>query len=130
MKVGVGIADLMSGMYAAVAILAALRHRDATGEGQHIDLALLDTQVAWLVNVGTNYLLSGPGAAPAGQRAPEHRALPDVRRARDGYVILAVGNDGQFRKWCALRRLPPSSRRTRASPPTACGSRIGASCTR
>ncbi|MCH3833862.1 CoA transferase, partial [Campylobacter jejuni] len=59
MKVGVGIADVMTGMYAAVGILAALRHRDATGQGQHIDISLLDSQIAWLVNAGTNYLASG-----------------------------------------------------------------------
>jgi crotonobetainyl-CoA:carnitine CoA-transferase CaiB-like acyl-CoA transferase len=59
MKVGVGIADLMTGMYAAVGILAALRHRDATGHGQHIDVSLLGTQIAWLANAATNYLLSG-----------------------------------------------------------------------
>ncbi|WP_459694302.1 CoA transferase, partial [Achromobacter xylosoxidans] len=58
MKVGVGIADVMTGMYAAVGILAALRHRDATGEGQQIDISLLDSQIAWLVNAGTNYLAS------------------------------------------------------------------------
>ena len=59
MKVGVGIADVMCGMYASSAILAALRHRDATGEGQHIDVCLLDTQIAWLINEGLNYLTSG-----------------------------------------------------------------------
>ena len=58
-KVGVGIADVMTGMYASTAILAALRHRDATGEGQHIDTCLLDTQISWLINEGTNYLISG-----------------------------------------------------------------------
>ena len=70
MKVGVGIADVMCGMYAAVAILAALRHRDATGEGQHIDMALLDTQVAWLVNEGMNYLLSGRVPTRLGNEHP------------------------------------------------------------
>ena len=69
-KVGVGIADIMTGMYAAVAILAALRHRDGGGDGQHIDMALLDTQVSWLANEGMNYLISGQvpkrrGTAPS-----------------------------------------------------------------
>ncbi|MEK0082659.1 CaiB/BaiF CoA transferase family protein [Benzoatithermus flavus] len=99
MKVGVGIADVMCGMYATVAILAALRHRDATGEGQHIDLALLDTQVAWLINEGTNYLLSGKVPRRLGNEHPN--IVPyKVFESRDGYVILAVGNDGQFQKWC------------------------------
>jgi crotonobetainyl-CoA:carnitine CoA-transferase CaiB-like acyl-CoA transferase len=99
MKVGVGIADVMCGMYATVAILAALRHRDATGLGQHIDLALLDTQVAWLINEGTNYLLSGQVPLRRGNEHPN--IVPyKVFESRDGYVILAVGNDGQFQKWC------------------------------
>lgn len=101
MKVGVGIADVMCGMYATVAILAALRHRDATGEGQHIDLALLDTQVAWLVNEGTNYLLSGQVPRRLGNEHPN--IVPyKVFESSDGYVILAVGNDAQFQKWCAF----------------------------
>ncbi|WP_268630772.1 CoA transferase, partial [Escherichia coli] len=58
-KAGVAVADLMTGMYSTVGILAALRHRDATGQGQHIDISLLDSQIAWLVNAGTNYLASG-----------------------------------------------------------------------
>ncbi|HEX6012160.1 MAG TPA: CaiB/BaiF CoA-transferase family protein [Geminicoccaceae bacterium] len=99
MKVGVGIADVMCGMYATVAILAALRHRDATGEGQRIDLALLDTQVAWLVNEGMNYLLSGQVPRRLGNEHPN--IVPyKVFQSRDGYVILAVGNDGQFQRWC------------------------------
>ena len=99
MKVGVGIADVMCGMYAVVAILAALRHRDATGEGQQIDLALLDSQVAWLVNEGTNYLLSGQ--VPHRQGSEHPNIVPyKTFASRDGFVILAIGNDGQFRKWC------------------------------
>jgi crotonobetainyl-CoA:carnitine CoA-transferase CaiB-like acyl-CoA transferase len=99
MKVGVGIADVVCGMYAAVAILAALRHRDATGHGQWIDMALLDTQVAWLVNEGMNYLLSGQVPRRLGNEHPN--IVPyKVFESRDGYVILAVGNDGQFQKWC------------------------------
>ena len=69
MKVGVGVTDIMTGVYAAVAILAALRHRDRTGNGQHIDMSLLDTQVAWLANEGMNYLLSG--AVPVAQRGED-----------------------------------------------------------
>jgi crotonobetainyl-CoA:carnitine CoA-transferase CaiB-like acyl-CoA transferase len=99
MKVGVGIADVMCGMYATVATLAALRHRDLTGEGQHIDMALLDTQVAWLINEGTNYLLSGQVPRRLGNEHPN--IVPyKVFESSDGYVILAVGNDAQFQRWC------------------------------
>ena len=99
MKVGVGIADVMCGMYATVAVLAALRHRDLTGEGQHIDMALLDTQVAWLINEGTNYLLSGRVPRRLGNEHPN--IVPyKVFESSDGYVILAVGNDAQFQRWC------------------------------
>lgn len=99
MKVGVAIADIMCGMYASTAILAAVRHRDATGQGQHIDLALLDTQVAWLANVGLNYLTSGRAPKRLGNQHPN--IVPyQVFTAQDGYFILAVGNDSQFRKFC------------------------------
>lgn len=99
MKVGVGIADVMCGMYAASSILAALRHRDRTGEGQHIDCALLDTQIAWLVNEGANYLLSGKRPVRLGNEHPN--IVPyKVFASKDGFVILAVGNDSQFQKWC------------------------------
>lgn len=98
-KVGVGIADIMTGMYAAVSILAALRHRDNTGEGQQIDMALLDTQVSWLANEGLNYLVSGKVPKRQGNAHPN--IVPyEVFECADGFVILAVGNDGQFRKLC------------------------------
>lgn len=105
MKVGVGIADVMCGMYAAVAILAALRHRDLTGVGQQIDLALLDTQVAWLVNEGTNYLVSGK---VPGRLGNEHPNIVPYKtfESSDGYVILAIGNDSQFQKWCWFAEAP------------------------
>lgn len=105
MKVGVGIADVMCGMYATVAILAALRHRDLTGAGQQIDLALLDTQVAWLVNEGTNYLVSGK---VPGRLGNEHPNIVPYKtfESSDGYVILAIGNDNQFQKWCRFAEAP------------------------
>jgi crotonobetainyl-CoA:carnitine CoA-transferase CaiB-like acyl-CoA transferase len=105
MKVGVGIADLMCGMYATVAILAALRHRDATGKGQHIDAALLDTQVAWLANEATNFLLSGQVPRRQGTEHPNIVPYQTFATA-DGYVILAVGNDSQFQKWCRFAGAP------------------------
>lgn len=105
MKVGVGIADVMCGMYAAVGILAALRHRDRTGQGQHIDLALVDTQVAWLINEGVNYLTSGTLPERRGNAHPN--IVPyDVYACADGHVIVAVGNDAQFARFCAFLGRP------------------------
>lgn len=99
MKVGVGIADVMCGMYATIGILAALRHRDATGEGQHIDLALVDAQMAWLINEGCNYLTSGQVPERRGNAHPD--IVPyDAFAARDGHVLVAVGNDTQFVRFC------------------------------
>ena len=99
MKVGVGIADVMTGMYATVGILAALRHRDVTGQGQQIDISLLDTQVAWLANAGTNFLMSRQSPARLGNSHPN--IVPyQVFDTSDAPMILAVGNDGQFRKFC------------------------------
>ncbi len=101
MKVGVGIADVMCGMYATVGILAALRHRDRTGQGQHIDLALVDSQIAWLINEGTNYLASGKIPERRGNQHPN--IVPyQVFEAADGHVIVAAGNDAQFRRTCAF----------------------------
>ncbi len=101
MKVGVGIADVMCGMYATVGILAALRHRDRTGEGQHIDLALVDSQIAWLINEGTNYLASGLVPERRGNQHPN--IVPyQVFEAADGHVVVAAGNDAQFRRTCAF----------------------------
>jgi len=99
MKVGVGIADVMTGMFATVGILAALRHRDATGVGQHIDISLLDAQIAWLVNAGTNYLMSRKKPSRLGNGHPN--IVPyQVFDTADSPMILAVGNDGQFRRFC------------------------------
>jgi crotonobetainyl-CoA:carnitine CoA-transferase CaiB-like acyl-CoA transferase len=105
MKVGVGIADIMCGMYAATAILAAVRHRDLTGKGQHIDAALLDTQVAWLANEGLNFLTSGEVPKRRGNEHPNivpYKELP----AADGRIVLAVGNDRQFQRFCSFGGMP------------------------
>jgi len=105
MKVGVGIADVMCGMYAAVSILAALRHRDATGRGQRIDLSLFDSQIAWLINAGLNYLTSGDVPGRLGNGHPNivpYQALP----AADGWFVLAVGNDAQYRRFCEFAGAP------------------------
>ncbi len=100
-KVGVAVADLFAGMYATVAILAALRHRDATGQGQVVDLALLDAQVAMLANVGANYLATRLPPQRFGNAHPN--IVPyQVFAAEDGHLIVAVGNDAQFRRFCAV----------------------------
>src|SRR5262249_60467365 len=91
MKVGVGIADVMCGMYATTAILAALHHREKTGAGQYIDLSLLDTQVSWLVNVGLNYLTSRQGPQRVGNQHPNIRPYNVLPRS-GRFNILAVGN--------------------------------------
>ena len=105
MKVGVGIADVMCGMYATVGILAALRHRDATGEGQHIDLALVDTQMSWLINEGTNFLTSGKNPIRRGNAHPN--IVPyEAFACSDGHVLVAVGNDAQFVRFCDAVDLP------------------------
>jgi formyl-CoA transferase len=99
MKVGVGVADVMCGMYATVGILAALRHKERTGEGQHIDIALVDSQLAWLINEGTNYLESGDLPQRRGNGHPN--IVPyHVFAVADGHAIIAVGNDSQFARFC------------------------------
>jgi crotonobetainyl-CoA:carnitine CoA-transferase CaiB-like acyl-CoA transferase len=109
MKVAVAIADLMTGMYSSVAILAALRHRDATGEGQHIDMALLDTQIAWLANLGQSYLTSGDLPARLGNA--HATVVPyQVFKTSDGHIVVAIGNDGQFRKFCDFAGAPGLAR--------------------
>ena len=97
-KVGVPIADIMAGMFATVAINAALRHAALTGQGQYIDIGMLDTQVAWLVNQGMNYLYSGE-AERLGNAHPN--IVPyQVFETGDGHIVLAIGNDAQFRTFC------------------------------
>jgi crotonobetainyl-CoA:carnitine CoA-transferase CaiB-like acyl-CoA transferase len=109
-KVGVGIADVMCGMYACTAILAALQHRGETGEGQYIDVALLDSQVAWLVNSAQNYLTSGQSPARYGNGHPN--IVPyEVFPTSDGYFALAVGNDKQFCRFCDLIGQPELAER-------------------
>lgn len=105
MKVGVAIADIMSGMYAVVAILAMLRRRDATGEGQHADVSLLDCQIAWLANQAQSYLTSGEAPPRLGNAHPSI-APYEVFPTRDGQLILAIGNDRQFRTFCQAAGAP------------------------
>jgi formyl-CoA transferase len=95
MKVGVAVADLFSGMYAATSVLAALRHAERTGEGQHLDVALLDCQIAMLANQASNFLVSGKAPTRLGNAHP-NIAPYQVFETKDGYIVIAVGNDAQF----------------------------------
>ncbi len=98
-KVGVALTDILTGLYATVGILSALAHRDKTGDGQHIDVALLDVQVAVLANQAMNYLASGKQPPRLGNAHPNIVPYQDFP-TRDGYVIVTVGNDTQFRRLC------------------------------
>ncbi len=104
-KVGVALVDLMTGMYSTVAILAALTHRDRTGEGQAIDMALLDVQVAMLANVGSNYLTSGVTPKRWGN---DHANIVPYQSfaCSDGHIIVTVGNDQQYQRFCELGQRP------------------------
>src|SRR5690349_15789634 len=98
-KVGVAIVDLTAGMFALSSILAALRVRDLTGRGQRIDISLFDSHLAWLANVGSSYLVSGEVPARYGNGHPN--IVPyETFRAADGWLVLAVGNDRQWRRFC------------------------------
>ncbi|MDR0225862.1 MAG: CoA transferase [Burkholderiaceae bacterium] len=98
-KVGVALADILTGLYASTAILAALQARERTGRGQHIDLALLDVQVACLANQAMNHLYDGPPPRRMGNAHPNTVPYQDFPTA-DGHMILAIGNDGQFARFC------------------------------
>lgn len=100
-KVGVPIVDLMTGMYTTVAILAALARREQTGRGDHVDLAMLDVQAAFLANQAMNFLISDKLPRRNGNSHPNIQPQ-DVYPCRDGYIVLAVGNDGQFAKFCEV----------------------------
>ncbi len=101
MKVGIPISDLVTGLYAAIGILAALQHREKTGEGQHIDCALLDTQVSLLANQASNYLNGGMIPRRLGNQHPNTVPYQDFACA-DGDILVALGNDRQFRAFCTL----------------------------
>jgi formyl-CoA transferase len=104
-KVGVAVSDLMTGLYATVGIQSALIHRDRTGQGQHIDMALLDTQVAMIANLNMNYLVSGK--VPGRMGNAHANIVPyEAFACADGHIILAVGNDSQFEKFCRIAGRP------------------------
>ena len=108
-KVGVALTDVMTGLYATVAALAALAHRERTGQGQYIDLALLDVQIACLANQAANYLVGGMVPKRMGNAHPSIVPYQDFPTA-DGYMIIAVGNDGQFANCCTALDKPEWSR--------------------
>lgn len=108
MKTAVAICDYTTGLYAATAILAALRHADKSGQGQQIDLALVDVQTSWLINQGTNYLMTGHAPKRYGNEHPN--IVPyQVFAVRDGHIIVAVGNDSQFARFCTVIGAPELS---------------------
>jgi len=100
-KVGVAVADIAAGLYAAISILAALRHAERTGCGQYIDISLFDSQLSWLANVASSYLVSGAQPARYGN---EHASIVPYQTVttQDGWIMLAVGNDGQFARLCRV----------------------------
>lgn len=104
-KVGVAVSDLFTGMYSTVGVLAALAAREVTGQGQHVDMALLDTQVAMTANMAMNYFATGK---PPGRAGNAHSNIVPYQtfETADGHVIIAVGNDGQFAKLCAVLGCP------------------------
>jgi len=105
MKVGVAVLDIVTGMYAATAVLAALAHRERSGRGQHVDLALLDVQVATLANQAQSYLVTGSNPRRLGNAHPSIVPYQAFATA-DGHIILAVGNDGQFARFCQVAGRP------------------------
>jgi crotonobetainyl-CoA:carnitine CoA-transferase CaiB-like acyl-CoA transferase len=104
MKCGVAFADIFTGLYATIAIIAALNHRDRTGTGQHIDMALLDSQVAVLANQALNYLVSGQPPGRLGNAHPNIVPYQSFATA-DGHIIIAIGNDRQFAEFCHIAGL-------------------------
>ena len=99
MKVGIPVADVFAGLYGCIGVLAALRHREATGQGQQIDIGMLDTHVAWLANQGMNYLATGENPKRLGNEHPNivpYQVFPTA----DGYIVLSIGNDPTFKRFC------------------------------
>ena len=111
-KAGVPVADLFAGLYGCIGILAAVNHRHGTGEGQQIDIGMLDTHVAWLANQGMNHLATGENPPRLGNQHPNISPYQEYP-TQDGYLILAIGNDPTFERFCAnfgLESLPRDPR--------------------
>jgi crotonobetainyl-CoA:carnitine CoA-transferase CaiB-like acyl-CoA transferase len=118
LKVGVALTDILTGLHANVGILAALAHRDRTGDGQHIDVALLDVQVASLANQAMNFLASGQQPARLGNAHPNIVPYQDFKTF-DGHIILTVGNDAQFSRFCQVIDRPECAEDPRFATNTA-----------
>ena len=108
-KVGVPIVDIMTGMYAAIAVLAALARRQVSGQGEHVDIGMLDVGASFLANQAMNYLISGRAPRRAGNAHPNIQPQ-DVFATRDGHLVLAVGNDDQFARFCDVLQRPDIAR--------------------
>jgi crotonobetainyl-CoA:carnitine CoA-transferase CaiB-like acyl-CoA transferase len=108
-KVGVPIVDIMTGMYAAIAVLAALARRQVSGQGEHVDIGMLDVGASFLANQAMNYLISGRVPRRAGNAHPNIQPQ-DVFATRDGHLVLAVGNDDQFVRFCDVLARPDIAR--------------------
>jgi crotonobetainyl-CoA:carnitine CoA-transferase CaiB-like acyl-CoA transferase len=108
-KVGVPIVDIMTGMYATIAVLAALARRQVSGQGEHIDIGMLDVGASFLANQAMNYLISGRAPRRAGNAHPNIQPQ-DVFATRDGHLVLAVGNDDQFVRFCEVLERPDIAR--------------------
>lgn len=101
MKVGIPVADVFAGLYGCIGVLAALRHRERTGQGQHIDIGMLDTHAAWLANQAMNYLATGQNPPRLGNDHPN--IVPyQVFATADGHIVLSIANDPTFRRFCEL----------------------------
>lgn len=103
-KIGVGVSDIITGLYSTIAILSSLRHKEQTSLGQHIDISLLDSQVSWLSYVAQNYLISGEIPERLGNDHPSIVPYQTVK-AKDGLMVLAIANDNQFKKFCIFAKL-------------------------
>ena len=105
-KIGVGVSDIITGLYACISILSALKFRDITSQGQHIDISLMDSQVSWLSYVAQGYLTSGITPQRIGNDHPSIVPYQTVR-AKNGLMVLAIANDRQFKNFCNFIEIPP-----------------------
>ena len=103
-KIGVGVSDIITGLYSSIAILSALRFKEVTGKGQHIDISLMDSQVSWLSYVAQSYLISGKIPDRIGNDHPSIVPYQTVK-AKDGLMVLAIANDRQFKNFCEFADL-------------------------
>ena len=103
-KIGVGVSDIITGLYSTIGILSALRFKEVTGKGQHLDISLMDSQVSWLSYVAQNYLISGEIPKRIGNDHPSIVPYQTVK-AKDGLMVLAIANDRQFKEFCEYAKI-------------------------